>query len=408
MVRPQPAKAVIEDAARRNRARPGEVTVFYPLLLLLALLATGCSKSAGADQNGGQDRKPVPVVVSKAVVKSMPVQLEAVGQVLASSTVSVTSQVTGRVDKVHFSEGDEIDQNQILFTIDPRPYAVNLKQAQARLEQNRNLSAQAQLDAERAAKLADAGLVAKKELEQASANALALGASVAADQAAVQGARLDLQYSVIRSPLSGRAGALLIHAGNVVRANAEAPLVVIRRTKPVWVSFAIPDSHLATVRQRMQKAPLTILAKPRGPDAVPVTGTVYFVSNSVDSNTGTIELRAEVKNQDEALWPGQQVDVKFLLSQESNATVIPEAAIQLGQDGSSVYVVTTDGVARLRQVRVDRTVDNESVIQHGLTPGESVVVDGQMRLVDGARVVVREQASPAAASAAAAQSAARP
>jgi multidrug efflux system membrane fusion protein len=357
---------------------------------LLAVVAVGCRAPAQAEAHSRANSRPVPVTIATVEHKPMPREVAAVGAVLASATVSITSQVTGRVDKVHFAEGDEVQQNQILFTIDPRPYAAGLRQARAKLAQNRELSRQAQADAERTARLADAGLAATQELERASSSAAALTASVAADRAAVQSAALDLANAVIRSPLSGRAGALLVHAGNVVRANAENPLVVIRRMKPVWVSFSVPDSYLPTIRSSMSQGPVEVVSTPRGPGAAPAHGVLNFIANTVDPTTGTIELRAQYPNEDETLWPGQQVDVRLELSVDQAATVAPEAAVQLGQQGTYVYVVDQDQRASLRRVRVDRTVRQQAVIAEGLSPGETVVVDGQLRLSDGVKVEARE------------------
>ena len=360
-------------------------------LVLLAVLPLGCRSPAQAEAHSRANSQPIPVTVGTVQHKPMPREVAAVGTVVASSTVAITSQVTGRVQKVHFAEGDEVKHNQVLFTIDPRPYAASLTQARAKLAQNRELSRQARADAERTARLADAGLAPTQELERADSTAAALMASVAADQASVHSAQLDLSHSVIRSPIAGRAGALLVHAGNVVRANAESPLVVIRRMKPVWVSFAVPDSYLATVRRSMSEGPVEVVSTPRGPDAAPARGVLSFIANSVDPTTGTIELRAQYPNQDEKLWPGQQVDVRLELSIQQAATVAPEAAVQLGQQGAYVYVVDKDRRASLRRVSVDRTVGQEVVIAQGLSPGETVVVDGQLRLSDGVRVEARER-----------------
>jgi multidrug efflux system membrane fusion protein len=358
-------------------------------IVVLALVPLACRAPAQAEERSRATARPIPVTVGTVKNKPMPREVAAVGTVVASATVSITSQVTGRVDKVHFAEGDEVKQNQVLFTIDPRPYSASLSQARARLAQNRALSRQANTDAERTASLADAGLAATQELERATSSAAALTASVAADRAAVQSAQIDLANSVIRSPLTGRAGALLVFAGNVVRANAESPLVVIRRIKPVWVSFSVPDAYLPTIRRSMGEGPVEVGSTPRGPDAVRVRGVLSFIANTVDPTTGTIELRAQYPNEDEKLWPGQQVDVELELSIEQTATVAPEAAVQLGQNGAYVYVVDKDRRASLRRVTVDRTVGDESVISKGLSPGETVVVDGQLRLSNGVLVEAR-------------------
>jgi membrane fusion protein, multidrug efflux system len=363
--------------------------------VLLAVLPLGCRSPAQAETDSRAHARPIPVTVGTVQNKPMPREVAAVGTVIASATVSITSQVTGRVETVHFSEGDEVKENQVLFTIDPRPYAASLGQARAKLAQNNELSRQAKADSERTAQLADAGLAATQELERARSTAAALTASVAADQAAVQSAQIDLANSVIRSPLGGRAGALLVHAGNVVRANAESPLVVIRQMKPVWVSFSVPDSYLPTIRRSMHEGPVEAVSTPRGPDASPARGVLSFIANTVDPTTGTIELRALYPNEDEKLWPGQQVDVRLELSIEQSATVAPEAAVQIGQQGAYVYVVDRARRAALRRVRVDRTVGDEVVVSDGLTRGETVVVDGQLRLSDGVRVEAREAGSPA-------------
>lgn len=361
--------------------------------LSLGLLAgaAACDRDSSTEAQAATEQA-VPVVIGQVERKTVPLEISAVGSVVASSTVDIVSQVTGRIEKVHFAEGDLVKQGDVLFTIDPRPYRAALAEAKARLQRDEVLSKQAQLEAERAASLVDAGVGTLQELERAQSNASSLAATLAADRAEIETNRLNLQFATIRAPIAGRTGSLLVHAGNVVRANGETPLVVIRRVRPVHVRFNVPEQYLGRVREKLAQGPLQVLATPRGV-STPATGKLTLIENAVDTATGSIQLKAEFDNADDALWPGQYADVRLRLAMQEDALVAPEAAVQPGQDGAYVFVVDQQMRATLRPVVVDRNLGTEVVIRSGLEPGERVVVDGQLRLASGMKVA-EKPASP--------------
>jgi multidrug efflux system membrane fusion protein len=370
------------------------------LLCVVAPAVIGCAKS-DAQLAGTPGVPPVPVVVAKVEQRELPIVLDAVGNVEASSTVSITAQVEGRIEKVHFTEGDEIKAGDLLFSIDAQPYRAALAEAEARLARDVALSDQAKLDSARAEMLANSGVASAADKEKAVANVAALAASQNADRAAAQAARVNLAYTTIRAPLTGRAGSLLVHAGNVVRPNTDTPLVVLRCVKPVMVHFSLPERYLPQVREHMKAGTAEVAVTPRGSTVPPAIGKLTFIDNTVDATTGTIGLKAELSNEDESLWPGQYVDARVNLGVEPNALVVPEAAVQAGQDGPYAYAVSTDLTAELRKLVIRRTQDHWSVIESGLRPGEQVAVEGLVRLAPGSKVTL---ASPSAAATSAASS----
>jgi multidrug efflux system membrane fusion protein len=365
-------------------------------LALGALLSSsvGCKKKAEGAGGGGQSR-PVPVVVAPVVQKAAPVEVRAVGTVEAKASVEIIAQVGGEIQKVHFKEGDFVEEGDLLFSIDTRPYRVTLSEARARLARNKALAKQARDEAERYEKLAKEGVATRQEYERSVSNASALEASVAADRASVTGATIDVNYAVIRSPITGRTGSLLVHAGNIVKPNDKA-LVIVRQVRPIQVRFAIPEQHLGRVRERMREKPLHVRAVPRG-ETKSVRGMLVFIENAINASTGTIDLKAEFENEDERLWPGQFADVALELDLQENAILVPEAAIQSGQSGDHVFVVNGSGSAELRKVVVARQVGDQLVVSSGLKPGERVVVDGQIRLAPGTKVEIKQAAPPASA-----------
>jgi multidrug efflux system membrane fusion protein len=326
-------------------------------------------------------------VVAEAESHTLPIDLAAMGRVEASSEVAITSQVAGRIERVHFKEGDAIEEGALLFSIDARPYRAVVAQAEAQLLRDRTLQAQAQSDAARAASLTNAGVGSVQETERAKADAAALTASLGADEASLQSAKLNLQYTQLRSPIGGRTGSLLVHAGNLVKSNGDAPLVVVRRLTPAFVRFSIPEQYLPEMQRRLHGTePLEVEAKPRG-RAAPVTrGRLTFIENQVDVATGMVQVKAEFENKDELLWPGQDMDVSVRLGSEANALSVPEAAVRPGQEGALVFVVGADNRTELRKIVVDRTVGDRVVVRTGLAVGERVVIDGIVRVGQGTLV----------------------
>ena len=326
----------------------------------------------------------------------MPVDLRVIGAAEASSTVAIRAQVSGELTAVRFTEGDDVREGQVLFTIDQRPYEAAVLQAEANLQRALAQAANARAQAERLQDLASRGVVSREQMDTAAATAAALDATVAADRAAVDSARVQMENVTIRAPMAGRTGALMVHAGNLVRANDTTPLVVINRLSPINVSFAIPESQLATVQHYLARGNLHVHATP-GDEREAVSGRITFVDNEVDETTGTIKLKGTFANTDRRLWPGQFVNVVLQLTTEADAVVVPTLAVQAGQQNQYVYVVKDDQTVELRPVVVSRAAGSESIIKEGLTPGETVVTDGQLRLVACSRVSLKPSAGPAGA-----------
>jgi multidrug efflux system membrane fusion protein len=413
-------------------------------LALAALLGlAGCSESPGGAQAKPGPPPPVPVGAAVAEQRAVPVQVTAVGTVQAYTTVRVKSQVAGQIERVHFTEGQEVRQGDLLFTIDPRPLQAAVKQAEANvardraalrqaeaalaqrqaevqqalanLERDQAQQAHARQQEQRYKTLVEKELIARELYDQFRTNLAAMDATVQANRAAVenaraaaqaaqagvenvraviradeamlQTARLNLGYTTIRAPMAGRTGNLMLQAGNVVKANDDNPMVVIAQVHPIYVSFAVPQQHLAAIKQFQAAGPLAVRALPSGAPK-PAVGRLTFVNNTVDPTTGTIQLKGTFDNADRALWPGQYVEVALTLTTES-AVVVPSQAVQPGQQGPYVFVITPDLTAQPRPVEIGRRLAAETIVTKGLAPGERVVTDGQLRLVPGARVEVK-------------------
>ncbi len=331
----------------------------------------------------------VPVIVATVIQKTVPVELRTIGTVEAYSTVSVKAQVSGELTGVHFREGQDVKKGDLLFTIDPRSYDADLKQAEANLARDMAQAEDAELQARRGEKLMQDGIIAKEQYDRVRANADALQAAVRADKAAVENARLRLSYCSIDSPLDGRTGSLVVHQGNLVKANEAPALVVINQIQPVYVNFSPPEQYLSEIKKYMAAGKLKVEAIVSENEQHPEQGIVTFMDNAVDRGTGTIRLKGTFANRGKRLWPGQFVNVVLTLATQPHAIVIPSQAIQTGQSGQYVFVVKTDLTAEPRPVTVGRTVGSETVIEKGLQAGEKVVTDGQLRLVPGAKVEVK-------------------
>lgn len=370
----------------------------FVLLFSLPCLFAGCSGGDKADASAGGQQKPaapppVPVTVGTVVKKTVPVQIEAVGKVEPLSSVDVLARVGGQLTGVHFTEGQEVRKGQLLFTIDPRPYQATLAQAQAALARDKAQAANSAADLKRYGDLVRKEYVTREQYDQIAANSASQSATVQADQAAVEAARLQLSYCRIYAPLTGRTGSLLVHQGNLVKANDTQPLVVIHQIQPIYVSFAVPQANLPDIsRYRSDSAGgrLAVETAPGERGEAAQQGTLTFVDNQIDPTTGTILLKATFPNAGRSLWPGQFTKVRLVLSREE-AVVVPSQAVQTGQQGQYVYVVKGDQTVESRPVQVARTVGGDAVVASGLAPGETVVTDGQLRLAPGAKVTTKEK-----------------
>src|SRR5581483_7098731 len=323
----------------------------------------------------------VPVTAGLVAQKTVPVTVDAVGTGEPYSTVSVHSQITGELTAVNFKDGDEVAKGQVLFTLDRRPFETALAQAEANLQRDLAQAANARAQSDRYRDLAQRGIATREQLDQLATNATALEATVAADRSAVENAKVQLTYATIAAPIAGRTGKLMVHPGNLVRANETTPLVVINQTAPVYVSFGVPEAQLPTFKRAMAARPLTVEARPPDDEAPASRGRVSFIDNAIDQTTGTIEMRGTFPNEDRRLWPGQFVNVTVTLGSEENATLIPAAAVQSGQQGDFVFVVKQDNTVDLRPIAVARSAGAHAVVRNGLMPGETVVTEGQLRLV---------------------------
>jgi membrane fusion protein, multidrug efflux system len=372
---------------------------YLALALGVALFSMGCTdKRTGSSPPPSAMNQPVPVVVAEATQRNVPVQVTAIGNVQAYSTVTIESLVDGEIQRAYFTQGEYVRKGELLFTIDPRPFQAALHQAEANLARDEAQAKYARVQAGQYTQLQKEGIVSLTQYQQFTSNADAQEAAVRADQAAVENAKVQLSYCSIYAPISGRTGGLLVYPGNLVKNNSTS-LVVINQISPIYVDFSVPEQYLAPVRAYQSHRRLRVFAAPSGQENDPSTGALSFINNTVDSSTGTIELKGTFANGDRCLWPGQFVNVTLDLSLQSHATVVPTQAVQTGQEGSYIYVVKPNLTAEIRPVKVGHTVGGVTVIEQGIKPGETVVTNGQLRLYPGAKVSVKKASASAQESA---------
>lgn len=352
----------------------------------LLLVLAACSK---ADPKARSGPPPVPVHLADVVKKDMPIDLTAIGNVEAIATVAIKAQVGGELIEVHFAEGQDVKAGDLLFTIDPKVYATQLDQAEANLSRDRVQAANALREFTRNSGLGAKGAVSGEVVDQSRATSDALAATVKADEAALEIAKVQLGYTTIRSPLDGRTGALGVQRGNLVSANSTDALVTVNQLAPIYVTFAIPEESLAAIRRELAAGEIRVTALDP-PSSQPLgNGKLTFMSNTVDATTGTILLKATFPNDDRALWPGAFVNVVLHLSVEKGTTVVPARAVTLGQKGAQLFIAKPDGTVELRPAKVGRTVGDETIILAGAQPGDQVVSDGQSRLIPGSKIVAK-------------------
>jgi multidrug efflux system membrane fusion protein len=359
---------------------------------ILLALAAGCSKPAPPKQ------PKIPVIVATAQRTEVPYTISTNGVVEPLQTAAVEAQVGGILTNVAFTEGQAVTAGQVLFQIDARPYIAALDQARGQLARDQATAANARRDSARYSTLVQKDYVTRSQADQAAATAASAQATVNADRAAVERAQLDVANCTIRAPISGRTGGLLVRKGNLVKANASTPMVVINQIQPILVRFSVPQGELPDIQRYFGAGKaLAVQATPSEGTGAPLDGTLAFVDNNVDSTTGTVLLKARFANPSATLWPGQFVTVALRLYVDPNALTVPTAAVMTGQAGN--YVFTVDGAGNARQVpvKIARTVDTLDVVASGLSPGDRVVTDGQSRIVAGAKVVVRPASAAGAA-----------
>jgi multidrug efflux system membrane fusion protein len=395
---------------------PGFCSLILTLLILIA--GWGCSSES---KERVTPQKAVPVLVGSVIRKSVPVQLNAIGIVQPSTTVSVRSLVGGKIVGVHFKEGQEVRKGDLLFTIDPRPFELAVKQVEANLAKDLAQAKQAEatitkdtaqtknarVQTERYQSLVEKQLVPQEQYEQVRTNAESLEATlladkaalenakavVQADRAALENAKLQFEYCSIRSPIDGRTGNLLVHPGNIIKDSDTITLAVVNQIRPVYVIFSLPEKNLLAIRKYMGQEKLKVQVRIPN-DAEPVEeGVLSFIDNAIDNSTGTIQLKGMFLNKAQRLWPGQFVNLILTLATQPDAVVVPTKAIQTGQQGQQVFVVRSDLTVESRAIVVDRTVNEESIISRGLAPGETVVMDGQLQLVPGRKVEIKKSAT---------------
>jgi len=347
-----------------------------------AALALGCHRGPQK-----QVRPPTQVVVEPALVKAVPLDIFTVGTAVPVNTITVRAHVSGTLEHVLFREGDEVRAGQLIFQIDARPFEAALASARATLSRDEAQLANAEIEAQRYARLLPSGVVSQSDHDARMSAAQSLRATVLADKAAIDTAQLNLEYTTIRSPIAGLTGSLQVNAGNLVRAD-DTPLVILRQMRPMDMAFTVPATDLPAVRASQARQPLLVRATPRG-TTTPAEGRLFFVDNTVDPSTGTVLMKARFPNIDATLWPGQFANVQLRLGMRERAVVIPARAIAPGQGGERTYVVGDDLVAQSRLVRTGPRDGEEIVVEEGLAPGERVVVDGLLGLAPGTRVEVQ-------------------
>ncbi len=335
----------------------------------------------------------VPVLAGKVAQKTMPVIIEAIGTVEAYNSVTLYSRVVGQLLGIHFKEGQDVKKGQPLFTIDPGPFREKLRMSEAKLAQDIAQLKYNEDEAKRYAFLLEKGAVATSDYENKKTLALTQQATVGSSRADVDNARLNLEYCYIRSPFDGRTGVHLVKEGAMIKDN-DTKLVVVNQISPIYVKFSVPEKQLPEIRKYMTSEAMKVKVSPQGTQGAPIEGKLTFVDNTVDTTTGMILLKAEFKNSDKLLWPGQFINVVLSLTEEQNALVVPAKAVQIGQKGHFVFVVKPDKKAELRNVTVARTIGEETVISKGVSAGETVVTDGHLKLKDGFPVEIRESLTP--------------
>jgi multidrug efflux system membrane fusion protein len=413
------------------------LVIALSIFTVSAVLFTGCTNKAA--QQGGFERPPAPVSVSAAVAEDVPTYLDAIGKTVAREVVTIQPQVSGRITKIHFTDGANVRKGDMLFTIDTRPFEANLSQTRANVSKDQALKKQAEanlaseiaqakwglVQVNRYKVLAEQGVVSREQYEELRANLDTLNANVGSaraavnsaaetikvDTAAVESAKVQLSYCFIRSPIDGRAGQRLVDMGNVVNpggpsgntgstsetADSAKGLLVIERLDPIYADFTISQNSLVSVQQQMQAGRLRTEVRLPDTPGEPVIGQLTFLNNAVADTTGTVSLRATIPNSGHTFWPGRFVNIRLVLNTIHQAVLVPASAPQMSAKGSFVYVVKQDSTAEQRPVTLGQRQGDLIVVENGVAAGESVVITGQLGVTPGGKVHIEKPASPAAA-----------
>ena len=367
----------------------GPQKLFAVAVLLGALLPVGCSNGRSQPAAGSGGRPPAPVVVATVEQRDIPIQISTIGNVEAYQTVQIRSQVNGQIEKILFKEGEDVRKGQLLVQLDKRPLQADLEKAVGQLNRDQAQAENSRLQAERYSSLEKDGVASHEQADLARAQAKADASAVEADKAVVDAARVQLHYTDIYAPIDARAGALLINLGNLVKANDTPYLVQLNQVSPIYVTFSVAETALDQVRRHFSTSKLAVFAYPKGQTTNPAVGYLSFIDNGVDTTTGTVKLKATFTNQDRRLWPGQFVDAVLRLSVQKNATVVQSRAVQTGQQGEYVFVVTPQDTAQSRAVKTSGTYQDLTVVASGVTAGERVIVGGHLRVAPNAKVIVQ-------------------
>ena len=354
------------------------------ILVAIFAVCSGCAKQQAAPTAA----RPTPVTVGKVTQKAMPIEVTTVGNVEAISTIAIRAQVPGEVQDVHFKEGDFVTKGQVLLTIDPRPYDATLAQAKAALARDKATAVYNRAQAQRYKTLFDQGVIPAQQVDSLLSAADASDSVVNADEAAVKTAELNLEFCTLVSPIDGRTGTLMVKPGNLVKV-ADVPIVVINQVNPIYVNFTVPQQNWPDIKEHVDRGTLRVIATIPQDPGPPVAGTLTFIDNIVDSTTGTIHVRGTFQNPQNRLWPGLYVSVLLTLSEQPNATVVPAHAIVTTQQESYVYVVKANNTVEQRAVVPSRTINGDTAVDKGLQPGEIIVTDGQVNLVPGAKIEIK-------------------
>lgn len=362
----------------------------FLIIIVILIPCFACSKKQKTDPAAALKSRPVPVMVTKVVEKNVPFEIKSVGNAEAYSSVAIKTQIGGLIVRQAVRDGQTVSKGDLLCVIDQRPFEIALKDAKAKLDRDIALLEKAQEDMSRYTRLVEKNVVSKEQHDQIATNSKALQATIRQDEAAVERAKLDLEYASVKSPISGKVGSVLLNEGNVIKANDDRTIMNINQIQPIYVSFSVPERYLHDIYQAMAdgKPEVTVFAE--GDEKIVITGELVATDNAVDKTTGTIKLKGLFANTEHRMMPGQFLRVNLKLSETAGALVVPSKVVQTGINGEFAYVVKSDNTVELRLVKIARILDGQTVIESGLKADETVVTDGHILLTPGRAVEIKE------------------